>query len=220
MLHAGISVTTATAARLIAEIARMTSSIVAVSRVHLVLRVGVVRWCVAVTTIVPVTPRTILAGRVSRAASSSTSFAACIIVGLELGAVATVVTLVVVSTSAARRSFVRLSLQLIEPSLLLLQDLLFCLELLAQWGQFGSLVVIENAAPDRSPGFFLRDRRRKVRDGDVEFITVVYGPGLYLRQVHVIEVQIDVLEAWDLDLHLLHSRSCRLFLGRRSVAFS
>ena len=42
-----------------------------------------------------------------------------------------IVTLVVMSTPATRGSFVRLSLQLIEPSLLLLQDLLFCLELLA-----------------------------------------------------------------------------------------
>ena len=130
MLHAAVSVTTATAARLITEVARMTSPIVAVSRVHLMLRVGVVRWCVAVTSIVPVAPRTIFASRVSPAAASPTSFATSIIVGLELGAMSTV-SLVVMSTSAARRSFVRLSFQLIEPSLLLLQDLLFRLELLA-----------------------------------------------------------------------------------------
>ena len=129
MLHAGVSVTAATAARLITEIAtRMTSSIVAVSRVHLVLRVGVVRWCIAVTSVVPVASRTIFASRVSPA--TPTSLATCIIVGLELGAMSTV-TLVVMSTSATWRSFVRLSFQFIEPSLLLLQYLLFCLELLA-----------------------------------------------------------------------------------------
>ena len=75
------------------------------------------------------------------------------------------------------------------------------------------LVVLKHTVPDCPPGVFFRDLLRvERRDCDVELVAVVDRSWFDLRQIDIILVEVDMLEARDLDFHLFHSLCGFLFL--------
>ena len=74
------------------------------------------------------------------------------------------------------------------------------------------LVVLENAVPDCPPGVFFGDLLGvERRDCDVELVSIVDRAWFDLGKIDIVFVEVDMVEAGDLDFHLLHGL-CRFFL--------
>ena len=101
-----------------------------------------------------------------------------------------------------------LALSLVQLGLLFSEYLFLFLQLLPQSREVTLLIVLNHRVANGPSSLLLGDLDRMFRPryGDVELVAVVDRARLDLREIHVVLVQIDVVEVRDLDFHRFHRR--------------
>ena len=101
-----------------------------------------------------------------------------------------------------------LALSLVQLGLLFSEYLFLFLQLLPQSREVTLLIVLNHRVTNGPSSLLLGDLDRmfRPRNGDVELVAVVDRARLDLREIHVVLVQVDVVEVRDLDFHRLHRR--------------